>query len=169
MGVSFQQAAQPHILSAKPSLMPLWLMHLGNLGLISVAVIDSPVIPLPLPGSTGLLMLWHAAHGGGSWLLVPCAVTGSLPGGYSRLRQLIYRRRVQGAAHQYRHRLSWSLMEKLRWRRSRRRAHCQRSASTHGQHPLSCRCHRPACRSSGRWDRRQHRPPQSPAPTEGVD
>jgi membrane protein YqaA with SNARE-associated domain len=46
-------------------------------------VIDSSVIPLPLPGSTDLLLLWLVAHGGDPWLLVPCAVTGSILGGYT--------------------------------------------------------------------------------------
>jgi membrane protein YqaA with SNARE-associated domain len=64
-------------------LAPHWLTHLGALGLFSVAVIDSSVIPLPLPGSTDLLLLWLVAHGGDPWLLTPCAVAGSILGGYT--------------------------------------------------------------------------------------
>jgi len=56
---------------------------MGALGLFSVAVVDSSVIPLPLPGSTDLLLLWLVAHGGDPWLLVPCAVAGSILGGYT--------------------------------------------------------------------------------------
>jgi membrane protein YqaA with SNARE-associated domain len=63
--------------------MPNWLTHLGVLGLFSVAVIDSSVIPLPLPGSTDLLLLWLVAHGGDPWLLAPSAVAGSILGGYT--------------------------------------------------------------------------------------
>jgi membrane protein YqaA with SNARE-associated domain len=65
------------------SLAPHWLTHLGALGLFSVAVIDSSVIPLPLPGSTDLLLLWLVAHGGDPWLLASCAATGSILGGYT--------------------------------------------------------------------------------------
>lgn len=58
-------------------------MHLGVLGLFLVAVIDSSVIPLPLPGSTDLLLLWLVAHSGDPWLLAPCALAGSILGGYT--------------------------------------------------------------------------------------
>lgn len=65
------------------SLMPHWLTHLGGLGLFAVAIIDSSVIPLPLPGSTDLFLLWLIAHSGNPWLLAPIAVAGSLVGGYT--------------------------------------------------------------------------------------
>ncbi|MFZ1939998.1 MAG: VTT domain-containing protein [Terracidiphilus sp.] len=65
------------------SLMPHWLTHLGVLGLFSVAVIDSSPIPLPLPGSTDLLLLWLVAYGGDPWLLAAFAIAGSLVGGYA--------------------------------------------------------------------------------------
>jgi len=64
------------------SLMPHWLTHLGALGLFLVAVADSSPIPLPLPGSTDLLLLWLVAHGGDPWLLAAFAIAGSLVGGY---------------------------------------------------------------------------------------
>jgi membrane protein YqaA with SNARE-associated domain len=64
-------------------LMPYWLTHLGGLGLFAVAVVDSSVIPLPLPGSTDLLLLWLVAHSGDPWLLAPIAIAGSLLGGYT--------------------------------------------------------------------------------------
>ncbi len=63
--------------------MPFWLTHLGVPGLFFVAVVDSSFIPLPLPGSTDLLLLWLVAHSGDPWLLAPCAVAGSILGGYT--------------------------------------------------------------------------------------
>ena len=48
-----------------------------------VAVVDSSVVPLVVPGSTDLLLLWLVAHGGDPWLLAASAVAGSLLGGYS--------------------------------------------------------------------------------------
>jgi membrane protein YqaA with SNARE-associated domain len=53
------------------------------MGLFSVAVIDSSVIPLPLPGSTDLLLLWLVAHNGDPWWLAACAIAGSIVGGYT--------------------------------------------------------------------------------------
>ncbi|MGD0156448.1 MAG: VTT domain-containing protein [Terracidiphilus sp.] len=64
-------------------LIPHWLTHLGALGLFSVAIVDSSFIPLPLPGSTDLLLLWLVANGGDPWLLATMAIAGSLVGGYS--------------------------------------------------------------------------------------
>lgn len=63
--------------------MPRWLTHLGAVGLFFVAAVDSSVIPLPLPGSTDLLLLWLVAHNGDSVLLAVCAISGSLVGGYT--------------------------------------------------------------------------------------
>jgi membrane protein DedA with SNARE-associated domain len=63
-----------------------WLASLGGLGVFAVAIIDSSVIPLPLPGSTDLLLLLLTAHRGttplaAAWLAA-CAVSGSMLGGY---------------------------------------------------------------------------------------
>jgi membrane protein YqaA with SNARE-associated domain len=83
MSIRIRQAA---LILARPlphSLMPHWLTHLGALGLFSVAVVDSSPIPLPLPGSTDLLLLWLVAYGGDPWLLAALAIAGSLVGGYS--------------------------------------------------------------------------------------
>jgi len=68
---------------AHQPLMPHWLTHLGILGLFFVAVIDSSVIPLPLPGSTDLLLLWLVSNSGNPWLLALCAIAGSILGGYT--------------------------------------------------------------------------------------
>jgi len=64
-------------------LIPRWLTHLGPLGLFAVAVLDSSVIPLPLPGSTDLLLLWLVSHHGDPYLLVASATAGSILGGYT--------------------------------------------------------------------------------------
>jgi membrane protein YqaA with SNARE-associated domain len=63
-----------------------WLMSFGALGLFGVAIVDSSVIPLPLPGSTDLLLLLLTAQRGTTvisavWLAF-CALAGSLVGGY---------------------------------------------------------------------------------------
>ena len=83
MSMSFPQPAQSHALRVHPPPVPHWLTHLGVLGLFSVAVVDSSVIPLPLPGSTDLLLLWLVAHSGDPWLLALSAIAGSLLGGYT--------------------------------------------------------------------------------------
>jgi membrane protein YqaA with SNARE-associated domain len=83
MSVFVQQRVPTPSPGLHHSLMPRWLTHLGALGLFSVAVVDSSVIPLPLPGSTDLLLLWLVAHSGDPWLLAPCAIAGSVLGGYT--------------------------------------------------------------------------------------
>ena len=45
-------------------------------------MIDSSIIPLPLPGSTDLLVLLLAANQGNPWLLTAAAISGSMIGGY---------------------------------------------------------------------------------------
>ena len=60
-----------------------WLRHLGALGLFTVAVFDSSFVPVTLPGSTDLLLLWLVSHNGDPWVLVPSAVAGSILGGYT--------------------------------------------------------------------------------------
>jgi membrane protein DedA with SNARE-associated domain len=63
-----------------------WLISLGGVGLFAVAIVDSSVIPLPLPGSTDFLLLLLTAHRGTTALwavwLAFCAFGGSLVGGY---------------------------------------------------------------------------------------
>jgi len=78
-----RQSAQIVALTAHHASVPHWLTHLGALGLFSVAVIDSSIIPLPLPGSTDLLLLWLVSHSGDPWLLAASAIAGSLLGGYT--------------------------------------------------------------------------------------
>jgi membrane protein YqaA with SNARE-associated domain len=63
-----------------------WLVSLGGLGLFVVAIVDSSVIPLPLPGSTDLLLLLLTARRGMSYWgaggLALWALAGSMIGGY---------------------------------------------------------------------------------------
>ena len=63
--------------------VPSWLIHMGAIGVFGVSVVDSSVIPLPIPGSTDLLLLFLVAHGGNPWLLGIAAIIGSIVGGYT--------------------------------------------------------------------------------------
>lgn len=59
-----------------------WILHFGVAGVFVVALLDAAPIPLPIPGSTDILILLLAAHGEWPWLLAPVAIAGSLIGGY---------------------------------------------------------------------------------------
>lgn len=59
-----------------------WLIHLGWLGVLAAAFLDSSPVPLPVPGTTDLLILLLVAHKSAAWLLVLLAVTGSAAGGF---------------------------------------------------------------------------------------
>jgi len=71
--------AAPH---GSHAVMPRWLIHLGGPGLFAVAILDSSPIPLPLPGSTDLLLLLLVSSRGNPFLLAGVAVLGSAIGGY---------------------------------------------------------------------------------------
>jgi membrane protein YqaA with SNARE-associated domain len=62
--------------------LPHWLIHLGAPGVFGVSALDASVLPLPLPGSTDLLLLVLTARHGNPWLLASLAVLGSAIGGY---------------------------------------------------------------------------------------
>ena len=68
--------------AAHKRLIPHWLIHLGALGVFAVSVVDASLIPLPLPGSTDLLLLLLAANRGNPLLLAAAATSGSIIGGY---------------------------------------------------------------------------------------
>jgi membrane protein YqaA with SNARE-associated domain len=57
-------------------------MSFGTLGLFAVSVIDSSIIPLPVPGSTDLLLILLVAHRGDPFLAAIAATAGSILGGY---------------------------------------------------------------------------------------
>jgi membrane protein YqaA with SNARE-associated domain len=59
-----------------------WLMGFGTLGLFAVSVIDSSIIPLPVPGSTDLLLILLVAHRGDPVFAALAAIVGSILGGY---------------------------------------------------------------------------------------
>jgi membrane protein YqaA with SNARE-associated domain len=58
-------------------------MKLGPVGLFLVAVVDSSIVPMPIPGSTDLLLLLFVSHQGNPWLFALTAIAGSIVGGYT--------------------------------------------------------------------------------------
>ena len=83
MNVPIRQSALLIARAKHAPLMPHWLTHLGGPGLFFVAILDSSPIPLPLPGSTDLLLVWLVAFNGNPWLLTLSAIAGSILGGYT--------------------------------------------------------------------------------------
>ncbi len=64
--------------------VPHWLIHLGMPGLFVVSLLDAAIIPLPLPGSTDLLLLLLCAQRGSQpTFLAVIAVIASVLGGYT--------------------------------------------------------------------------------------
>ena len=59
------------------------MLALGLPGLFFVSAVDSSPIPLPIPGSTDILLILLAARGGHWLLLILLATAGSALGGYS--------------------------------------------------------------------------------------
>ena len=57
-------------------------MSFGTLGLFAVSVIDSSIIPLPVPGSTDLLLILLVVHRANPVLAAVAAIAGSILGGY---------------------------------------------------------------------------------------
>ncbi len=62
------------------------IAHLGAPGVFAVSFVDASIVPLAIPGSTDLLLLWLISRGGNPWLFVSCAVAGSLLGGWTTWR-----------------------------------------------------------------------------------
>ena len=63
-----------------------WLIHLGGVGLFALAIVDSSMVPIPLPGSTDLVLLLLTAFRSSSLsspiIFASCAFAGSVAGGY---------------------------------------------------------------------------------------
>jgi membrane protein YqaA with SNARE-associated domain len=60
-----------------------WLIHLGAAGLFGISLLDACPFPLPIPGTTDLLLLILIARRGDPWLLVPLAVGGAVVGAFT--------------------------------------------------------------------------------------
>jgi len=75
-------AARSTVSHAHQRLIPAWILHFGAAGVFLVALIDASPLPLPIPGSTDILILILGAHGEWPWLLALAGVSGSLIGGY---------------------------------------------------------------------------------------
>ena len=73
-----KQAATP----AHHTTVLRWLTHLGIPGVLLSAAVDASVVPMPVPGTTDLLLLWLVSHRGNPWVLAACAIAGSLVGGF---------------------------------------------------------------------------------------
>src|ERR1700677_346476 len=81
--VASKHGAARHAVKAGQSAHGLrWLMGFGTLGLFVVSTIDSSIIPLPLPGSTDLLLILLVAHRADPVLAAVAAISGSMLGGY---------------------------------------------------------------------------------------
>jgi membrane protein YqaA with SNARE-associated domain len=81
--VASKHGAARHAVKAGQSTHGLrWLMGFGTLGLFVVSTIDSSIIPLPLPGSTDLLLILLVAHRADPVLAAIAAFAGSILGGY---------------------------------------------------------------------------------------
>jgi membrane protein YqaA with SNARE-associated domain len=80
-------------------------------GLFCVSAIDASVVPLPIPGTTDLLLLWLVSHNGDPWLLAVCAIAGSILGGYTTWH--IGRKGGEAALHRYVP--AWLLDPVCRW------------------------------------------------------
>ncbi|HEY2858995.1 MAG TPA: VTT domain-containing protein [Terracidiphilus sp.] len=63
-----------------------WVASLGAPGVFGVSFVDASIVPLAIPGSTDLLLLWLIAGGGNPFLLVGFAVAGTLAGGLTTWR-----------------------------------------------------------------------------------
>lgn len=60
-----------------------WLVHLGAVGLFGISLLDACPFPLPIPGTTDLLLLILIARRGNPWLLVALAVLGAVIGAFT--------------------------------------------------------------------------------------
>src|ERR1700742_4279559 len=81
--VASKHGAARHAVKAGQSTHGLrWLMGFGTMGLFVVSFIDSSIIPLPLPGSTDLLLILLIAHRANPITAAIAAIVGSILGGY---------------------------------------------------------------------------------------
>ena len=76
------QAVKAAARGAHHRLIPAWVFQFGIAGVFLVALLDASPIPLPIPGSTDILILVLGAHGESPWILAPVAIAGSLIGAW---------------------------------------------------------------------------------------
>ncbi len=76
------EAVRQGVKSARSGHGLRWLMSFGTLGLFVVSAIDSSIIPLPVPGSTDLLLILLIAHRADPVFAAAAAIVGSILGGY---------------------------------------------------------------------------------------
>lgn len=74
-------AASPSGTKNPAKMIPGWILHFGAAGVFGVAFVDASPLPLPIPGSTDILILLLGSKGH-AWLLALCAVVGTVGGGY---------------------------------------------------------------------------------------
>jgi membrane protein YqaA with SNARE-associated domain len=77
-----QSAAQRAAARGHASRAIRWVVGFGGIGLFVVSVIDASIIPLPIPGSTDLLLLVLVARRANAFLMAIAAIAGSIVGGY---------------------------------------------------------------------------------------
>lgn len=75
-------AAKAAVPQGHHRLIPAWVLHFGLFGVFAVSFLDAAPIPLPVPGSTDILIVILGAHGESPWLLAPVAILGSLIGAW---------------------------------------------------------------------------------------
>ncbi len=71
-----------YLAAKQKRLIPGWILHFGAFGVFAVSFVDASPIPLPIPGSTDVLILILGAQGEWPWLLALAGVAGSVLGGY---------------------------------------------------------------------------------------
>jgi membrane protein YqaA with SNARE-associated domain len=83
----FDAASNPPGVKGAQSHALRWLIHLGAVGIFALAVVDSSVVPILLPGSTDLVLLLLTAFRSQSMaspiIFASCAFAGSVVGGYT--------------------------------------------------------------------------------------
>lgn len=59
-----------------------WVAHFGGLGLFFVSFVDASIVPLPIPGSTDLLLIFMVARRANAYWMALMAILGSILGAY---------------------------------------------------------------------------------------
>lgn len=75
-------AEHPTTRHVRHSSLLRWFLHLGGLGLFVLAIVDSSLIPVFIPGSADLVLLLLISHRSNPFYTAGCAVAGSIIGGY---------------------------------------------------------------------------------------